>query len=41
MATKFGQKWAKIALILVLYKISRIFRVNKRVTGFGEFTYAI
>ena len=41
MATKFGQELAKIALILVLYKISKIFRANKRVTGVGEFTYAI
>jgi len=37
MTTKSRQKYAKIADILVLYKIRRLFCMYDRVFGIGEF----
>jgi len=41
MTTKFRQKYAKTAHILVLYKIWRHFCMYDRVFGIMEFKYAI
>jgi len=41
ITTKFRQKYAKTAHILVLYKIWSQFCMHNRVYGIGEFKYAI